>query len=65
MSLGRLGGDREQHAAKKVMGTVAGRRATAEDIAKAVAFLLSDDAEVISGTIIDVGCFAHQGGRGA
>ena len=34
------------------------------DIAKAVAFLLSDDAAVISGTIVDVGCFAHQGGRG-
>jgi NAD(P)-dependent dehydrogenase (short-subunit alcohol dehydrogenase family) len=64
MSLGRLGGDQAMHAAKKVMGTVAGRRATGTDIAKAVAFLLSDDAAVISGTIVDVGCFAHQGGRG-
>ncbi len=63
MSLGRLGGDRAKLAAKKAAGTVAGRSATAADVAKAVAFLLSDDAAVISGTVVDVGCFAHQGGR--
>jgi hypothetical protein len=33
-------------------------------VANAVAFLLSDEAAVISGTVLDVGCFAHQGGRG-
>jgi len=27
-----------------------------------VAFLLSDEAETISGTAVDVGGFAHQGG---
>lgn len=32
------------------------------DVANAVLFLLSDKATAISGTIIDVGCFAGQGG---
>jgi NAD(P)-dependent dehydrogenase (short-subunit alcohol dehydrogenase family) len=44
------------------IGTAAGRYAVREDIANAVAFLLSPEAEVISGTFIDVGCFALQGG---
>lgn len=61
MSLGRVGGDASR-LGKDAPGTVAGRVATGEDLAKAVAFLLSDDAAAISGTIIDVGCFAHQGG---
>lgn len=61
MSLGRVGGDMSRFG-KNVPGTAAGRAATGEDVAKAVAFLLSDDAETISGTVIDVGCFAHQGG---
>jgi NAD(P)-dependent dehydrogenase (short-subunit alcohol dehydrogenase family) len=43
-------------------GTAAGRPAVKEDIANAVAFLLSPDAEVMSGAIIDVGSFAFQGG---
>jgi NAD(P)-dependent dehydrogenase (short-subunit alcohol dehydrogenase family) len=42
---------------------VAGRSTTPQDVANAVAFLLSDEAAVISGTVLDVGCFAHQGGR--
>jgi competence protein CoiA len=46
----------------KAPGTVAGRVAEGEDLANAVAFLLSQEAEAISGTILDVGCFAHQGG---
>ena len=60
MSLGRVGGD----PAKLVgaPGTAAGRPATGEDVAHAVAFLLSPEAEAISGTVIDVGCFDHQGG---
>jgi NAD(P)-dependent dehydrogenase (short-subunit alcohol dehydrogenase family) len=62
MSVGRVGGDVDFFKSKKVAGTVAGRTATGEDLANAVAFLLSDDAQTISGTVIDVGCFAHQGG---
>lgn len=61
MSLGRVDGDMSRFG-KEAPGTVAGRAATGEDLANAVAFLLSDDAATISGTIIDVGCFAHQGG---
>ena len=61
MSLGRMHGD-----ISKVMqgapGTVAGRPAEGEDLAKAVAYLLSDDAVTVSGTVIDIGCFAGQGG---
>jgi NAD(P)-dependent dehydrogenase (short-subunit alcohol dehydrogenase family) len=61
MSIGRVGGDPGK-LDKTASGTVAGRVATGDDVAKAVAFLLSDGAEVISGTVVDVGCFAHQGG---
>jgi NAD(P)-dependent dehydrogenase (short-subunit alcohol dehydrogenase family) len=42
--------------------TVSGRHNAPEDIAAACAFLLSDEAGQISGTFLDVGCFAHQGG---
>jgi len=62
MSVGRVGGDVEAFKRRAVAGTAAGRPATGVDLAKAVAFLLSDDAETISGTVLDVGCFAHQGG---
>ncbi len=62
MSVGRVGGDVEVVRKKSVPGTVAGRTATGRDLAHAVAFLLSDEAATISGTVIDVGCFAHQGG---
>ncbi len=41
-----------------------GRPTRPQDLANAVAFLLSDEAVQISGTIIDVGTFAHQGGLG-
>lgn len=61
MSLGRVGGDRSRLGIG-APGTAAGRPATGEDIANVVAFLLSFEAEAISGTVIDVGCFAHQGG---
>jgi NAD(P)-dependent dehydrogenase (short-subunit alcohol dehydrogenase family) len=61
MSLGRVGGDTAKFG-RGARGTVAGRVATGEDLANAVAFLLSDEAEVISGTVIDVGCFSHRGG---
>jgi NAD(P)-dependent dehydrogenase (short-subunit alcohol dehydrogenase family) len=62
MSVGRFGGDLEAFKRRTAPGTVAGRPASGRDLAHAVAFLLSDDAATISGTIIDVGCFAHQGG---
>jgi NAD(P)-dependent dehydrogenase (short-subunit alcohol dehydrogenase family) len=62
MSVGRFGGDVDAFLRKGAQGTVAGRPATGRDLANAVAFLLSDDAATISGTVIDVGCFSHQGG---
>jgi len=62
MSVGRMGGDVSAFKSKPAPGTVAGRPANGRDLANAVAFLLSDDAATISGTVIDVGCFAHQGG---
>ncbi len=62
MSVGRVGGDVETVLRRTVPGTAAGRTATGRDLAHAVAFLLSDEAATISGTVLDVGCFAHQGG---
>jgi NAD(P)-dependent dehydrogenase (short-subunit alcohol dehydrogenase family) len=59
MSLGRVGGDPSRLSAG---ATAAGRPVTGEDVAKAVAYLVSDDGVGVSGTILDVGCFAHQGG---
>jgi NAD(P)-dependent dehydrogenase (short-subunit alcohol dehydrogenase family) len=61
MSLGRVDGDVEKVKGKGP-GTAAGRHATGDDLANAVVFLLSKEAEAISGTVIDVGCFSHQGG---
>ena len=61
MSLGRVGGD-PARLGQGAPGTAAGRPATGDDIANAIAFLISPEAEAISGTVIDVGCFAHQGG---
>ena len=62
MSVGRVGGDAAAFTSRKATGTVAGRPATGADLARTVAFLLSDEAATISGTVIDVGCFAQQGG---
>lgn len=42
--------------------TVAGRTTLPQDIANAVAYLLSDEAEMVSGAILTVGCFTGQGG---
>ncbi len=61
MSLGRVGGDASRFGHNAV-GSVAGRPVTPDDMARVVAFLLSDDAATLSGTVIDVGCFMHQGG---
>jgi NAD(P)-dependent dehydrogenase (short-subunit alcohol dehydrogenase family) len=62
MSVGRFGGDVDVFRSRPAPGTVAGRPATGEDLSAAIAFLLSDQASTISGTVLDVGCFAHQGG---
>lgn len=61
MSLERVGGDL-QRLSRGASGTVAGRSATPADVESAVAFLLSDEAAGISGAVLDVGCFSHQGG---
>ena len=61
MSLGRVGGDTSR-LGRGTPGTAAGRAATGDDVANVVAFLLSPEAETLSGTVIDVGCFANQGG---
>ncbi len=61
MSLGRRDGDVELIKQGATLNAT-GRPTEPEDIAKAVAFLLSDEAAAISGTVIDVGCFASQGG---
>jgi NAD(P)-dependent dehydrogenase (short-subunit alcohol dehydrogenase family) len=42
--------------------TASGNVTRPEDVAAACAFLLSDDACQISGSMLDVGCFAWQGG---
>ena len=42
--------------------TVAGRSVDGGDIAGAVNYFLSPDSEVVTGTVIDVGCFSNQGG---
>jgi len=44
--------------------TATGRQTRPEDIANAVNFLLSDEAAQISGTVVDVGAFSHQGMTG-
>jgi len=44
--------------------TVAGRNVLPEDVARAVAFLMSDEAEQISGAVLNVGGFWGQGGTG-
>jgi len=62
MSVGRADGDEAAVRKRKVAGTVAGRALTGTDFAQTVAFLLSNESQTISGTVIDVGCFAHQGG---
>lgn len=61
MSLGRVGGD-PNRLGVGAPGSAAGRPVVGDDIANAVGFLLSPEAETISGTVIDVGCFANQGG---
>lgn len=42
--------------------TVTGGNTTADDVAQAVAYLLSDAAANVSGSVLTVGCFLGQGG---
>lgn len=48
--------------ARAARQSVAGRNAYPQDIANAVAFLLSEEAEMISGAVLNVNSFAGQGG---
>lgn len=50
------------HLAEAARNSVAGRNTMPQDLANAVAFLLSDEAELISGAVLNVGGFAGQGG---
>lgn len=61
MTLGRVGGS-IANVDPGAPGSAAGRPVEGTDIANVVAFLISDEAAAISGTVVDVGCFAHQGG---
>jgi NAD(P)-dependent dehydrogenase (short-subunit alcohol dehydrogenase family) len=61
MTIGRVGGDMTK-VGKDAPGSAAGRPVEGADMANVVAFLIGDEAAAISGTVIDVGCFAHQGG---
>ncbi len=51
------------HDRVRVNTIVAGDAAAAGEIASVAAFLLSPEAEVMSGSVIDVGNVAYQGGR--
>jgi len=60
MTAGRLASGRTNYSGTGT--TVAGRPPRREEFGYAVAFLLSPEAEVISGAILDVNTFAMQGG---
>lgn len=62
ISLGRFGGTADDYLALPHAGSVADRPVQPTDVGETVAFLLSPAAATISGTIIDVGCMANQGG---
>lgn len=62
ISLGRFGGSAEAYAELPHAGSVAGRPVIPGDIGAAVAFLLSQAAAAISGTVLEVGTMANQGG---
>lgn len=62
ISLGRFGGTAEEYGRLPHAGSVAGRPVVPTDVGAAVAFLLSDEAAAITGTVLDVGAMANQGG---
>lgn len=62
ISLGRFGGSADEYAKLPHAGSVAGRPVEPADVGAAVAYLLSDAAVAVTGTVIDVGAMANQGG---
>ena len=48
--------------ARAAQATVLGRNTLPVDLADAIAFLVSDEAKMISGAVLTVGCFDGQGG---
>ena len=62
ISLRRSGLDAQAYSALAHTGSVAGRPVAPADVGAVVAFLLSPGATTFSGTEIDVGCMAGQGG---
>ncbi|MDO8301451.1 SDR family NAD(P)-dependent oxidoreductase [Lacisediminimonas sp.] len=62
MSVGRFNGVLEDFKNRDYPGTAAGFPLNGTEFARTIAFLLSDEARTISGTVVDVGCFANQGG---
>ena len=62
ISLERFGGSPADYASRPHKGSVAGRPVEPKDVGETVAFLLSDAAATISGTVIDLGCMAGQAG---
>ena len=60
MSVGRVGG-LATNLDPDAPGSVAGRVINGFDLGNAVNYLISPEGETVSGSVIDVGCFAHQG----
>jgi len=61
ISLARSGLTAEEYLRLPHRGSVSGSPVTPADVGAVVAFLMSDGARTISGTVIDVGCMAGQG----
>ena len=62
ISLSRFGGTADDYARLPHVGSVAGRPVIPADVGHAVAYLLSPEAAAVTGTVIDVGAMANQGG---
>lgn len=62
ISLARFGGSADDYAKLPHVGSVAARPVIPTDVGNAVAYLLSDDAAAVTGTVLDVGAMANQGG---
>ncbi|MFP3398043.1 SDR family oxidoreductase [Brevibacterium sp. SIMBA_078] len=60
ISFGRVG---EGGSLVAATGSVAGRPVNGYDMAETVDFLIGESGTTISGSVIDLGCFANQGGR--
>ncbi len=62
ISLSRFGDTAEAYSRLPHTGSVAGRPVVPTDVGHAVAYLLSPVASAVTGTVIDVGAMANQGG---